>query len=397
MKITDLKIGQFATRNWYNNSKTLCVKRYSSGTYEYWENGNFSSIASDDSSIYKRNDFKLCDSNGKLIEEFTYPLYMESIANHCDKGMIVKFTELRKGYLTKEAAKGYHKISKLSDSWFRHTSKETWKQVDFNEAIGKIIPTTDDIDELISDLKSIIEDDDNRFSPSEYGAGTQLRESGYDKCRDLIDEWMEKYYITKAPDIGKEDFRYYDDLHDVIEYIKGLLSEKQHKQNVDNLFGQNPFDEYVSNTEPSPCYLGVDYASQPDIEFVPQDGIKSKIHNDALDALSYAIYQWNNKNTGATEVANNLNQTKEFTMNKELQDAILELIAVNGKPKVKKPKTAKIVCNVEGALMEFADEAALKSFMWSSRVESVIRYDLSGKVTVPFELSVEAPKTKASK
>ena len=47
--------------------------------------------------------------------------------------------------------------------------------------------------------------------------------------------------------------------------------------------------------------------------------------------------------------------------------------------------------------VRFADEAALKSFMWSSRVESVIRYDLSGKVTVPFELSVEAPKTKASK
>ena len=47
--------------------------------------------------------------------------------------------------------------------------------------------------------------------------------------------------------------------------------------------------------------------------------------------------------------------------------------------------------------MEFANEAALKAFMWSSRVESVIRYDLAGKVTVPFELSVEAPKTKASK
>ena len=80
-------------------------------------------------------------------------------------------------------------------------------------------------------------------------------------------------------------------------------------------------------------------------------------------------------------------------MNNELKDAILELIATNGKPKVKKPKTAKIVCNVEGdILMEFADEAALKSFMWTSRVESVIRYDLTGKVTVPFELSVEAPK-----
>ena len=42
--------------------------------------------------------------------------------------------------------------------------------------------------------------------------------------------------------------------------------------------------------------------------------------------------------------------------------------------------------------MEFADEAELKQFMWSSRVESVIRYDLAGKVTVPFELSVETQK-----
>ena len=88
---------------------------------------------------------------------------------------------------------------------------------------------------------------------------------------------------------------------------------------------------------------------------------------------------------------------KKTNMNKDLKEAILELIATNGQPKVKKTKTPKIVCNVDGALMEFADEAALKSFMWSSRVESVIRYDLSGKVTVPFELSVEAPKTKASK
>ena len=120
-------------------------------------------------------------------------------------------------------------------------------------------------------------------------------------------------------------------------------------------------------------------------------------YNDALDALSYANSTFTGTITGATEVVNNLNQSKEFTMTKELQEAILELIATNGKLKVKKPKTPKIVCNVEGTLMEFADEAALKAFMWSSRVESVIRYDLSGKVTVPFELSVEAPKTKASK
>ena len=521
MKITDLKIGQFATRKWHNNNKSLCVKRSSNNTFEYWKNRQFSSTVRDDSSIYKRTDLKLCDCNGTIIEEFTYPLFMEStnngivvkfnsltsgiliiqgessdqigykynswiehtntkhwkpcdfskapemdeldywdarfkaglpvcysnkeginnvllsekpsdyvkyqakgtykfyiqdeskteftypmcfecIANHCDKGMIVKFTELDKGLLVKEAKNGICKITIVSIEWTKHTDQKSWKQVDFDETIGKIIPNTDDIDELISDLKSIIEDDDNRFSPSEYGAGTQLRESGYDQCHDLIDEWLEKYHITKAPNIGKEDFRYFGDLYDVIVYFKELLSEKQHKQNVDNLFGQNPFDEYVQNTEPSPCYLGVDYASQQDIEFVPQDGAKSRLQNDALDALSYTLANSNWKleylqpTTGATEVANNLNKTKEFTMNNELKDAILELIATNGKPKVKKPKTPKIVCNVEGTLMEFADEDALKSFMWSSRVESVIRYDLAGKVTVPFELSVEATKTKAS-
>ena len=400
MKITDLEIGQFATRNWYNNIKSLCVKRYNLNKYEYWEDGQSSSVASDNSLIFNYNDFKLCDCNGKLIQEFTYPMYFECIANHCDKGMIVKFTELKKGYLTKEAAKGYHKIGKEQEIWTKHTNESVWKQVNFDETICKIIPTQDDIDELISDLKSIIEDSDNRFSPSEYGAGTQLRDSGYDQCHDLIDEWMEKYHITKAPNINVEKhFQYYDDLYDVIVYFKELLNEEKHKQNVDSLFGQNQFDEYVPNTEPSPCYLGIDYASQPDIEFVPNEKAKSRLHNDALDAFSYAQWNYMQEITGATEnvVKTNYNKTKEFTMNNELKEAILELIATNKQPKVKKPKTPKIVCNVNGDLMEFVDEAALKSFMWSSRVESVIRYDLAGKVTVPFELSVEAPKTKASK
>lgn len=499
MKITDLEIGQFATRNWYTNIKSLYVKRYNLNKYEYWEDGQFSSVASDNSLIFNYNDFKLCDCNGNIIEEFTYPLYMENItnesvadrivkfvsltegtvviqgnsvtlpgdrstywvqhtnskhwkpydfskapevedidywdarynaglpiyytnkegissiivaqkpsdyvkyqakgtykfyiqdeskteftypmyfeciANHCDKGMIVKFTELEKGYLTKEAAKGYHKIDKSLDSWSRHTNESVWKQVNFDKTICKIIPTQDDIDELISDLKSIIEDSDNRFSPSEYGAGTQLRESGYDQCHDLIDEWMEKYHIIKAPDIDKEDFRYFGDLLDIIMYIENTLQ-------------CNELDEPI---------IGVDYASQPDISFVQNEKAKSRLHNDEIDALSYANPTFRGTITGATEkVVNNLNKTKEFTMNNDLKEAILELINENKQPKVKKPKTPKIVCNVEGTLMEFADEAALKSFMWSSRVESVIRYDLSGKVTVPFELSVEAPKTKASK
>ena len=518
MKITDLEIGQFATRDWYNtnNKSSMCVKRYSQNSYEYWENGNFSSKLHEfyDDTMLQYTDFELCDCNGNIIQETVYPLYMESIGDnsvndrvvkfvsltegtviiqgnsitlpshrstswiehtstkhwkHCDfskapevedidywdarynaglqvyfsfnhennktcykafeapsvlfkdnkniklhifdetklktesdyplyfecinnplnKGMIVKFTELNKGLLVKEAKNGICKITIVSSEWTKHTNKETWKQVDFDETIGKIIPTTDDIGELISDLKSIIEDDYNSFSPSEYGAGTQPRESGYDQCSDLIYEWMDKYNIAKAPNIDDEkNFKYFDDLVDIIVYIEDAIHKKK-------------FSEPI---------IGVDYASKPDVAFVPQEGIKSRLNDDALDSLTYALHfapttLLSNDaadcasifTTGATEVVNNLNQTKEFTMNNELKDAILELIATNGKPKVKKPKTAKIVCNVEGTLMEFADEAALKSFMWSSRVESVIKYDLAGKVTVPFELSVEAPKTKASK
>lgn len=499
MKITDLKIGQFATRNWYNNKESLCVKRYNLNKYEYWEDGRFSSIAKESSSIFNYNDFKLCDCNGKLIEEFTYPLFMENIfdnsvtagrvvkfvsltegtviiqgnsitlpghrstswiehmstehwkpydfskapevedldywdarynsglpvyfsfnyennktcyrANllpsvlfkdnnniklhisdeskpeftypmysecirtHANEGMIVKFETIEIGQIVKSGKKiGATKEFDIK-SFTRHTDQQTWKQVNFDEKLNKIIPTQDDIDELISDLKSIIEDDDNRFSPSEYGAGTQLRESGYDQCHDLIDEWMDKYLITKAPDFDGENFRHFGDLLDIIIYIENTLQV-------------NETDEPI---------IGIDYASQPDISFVKNEKAKSRLHNDEIDALSYSNPTFRGTFTGATEVANNLNQSKEFTMTKELQEAILELIATNGKPKVKKPKTPKIVCNVEGTLMEFADEAALKQFMWASRVESVIRYDLAGKVTVPFELSVEAPKTKASK
>ena len=311
--------------------------------------------------------------------KITYPMYFECIRTHSNEGMIVKFETIEIGQIVKSGKKlGATKEFDIK-SFTRHTDQQTWKQVDFNKAIGKIIPTQDDIDELISDLKSIIEDNDNRFSPSEYGAGTQLRESGYDQCHDLIDEWMEKYHITKAPDIDEENFRHFGDLLDVIMYIEDTLQ----------------------GNEPDEPIIGIDYASQPDISFVQNEKAKSRLHDDALDAFSYANHVWKHlqQDTGATEnvVKTNYNKTKEFTMNNDLKEAILELIATNGQPKVKKPKTPKIVCNVNGDLMEFADEAALKSFMWSSRVESVIRYDLAGKVTVPFELSVEAPKTKASK
>lgn len=377
MKITDLKIGEFATRNWYSGTnKILYVKRFSEEKYEYWENGQFSSSIKKDSSIFNYNDFKLCDCNGKLIDEskpeFTYPMYFECIRTHSNEGMIVKFKTIEKGQIVKSGKKlGATKEFDIK-GFTMHTDQKTWKQVNFDETICKIIPTQDDIDELISDLKSIIEDDDNRFSPSEYGAGTQLKESGDDQCLDLINEWMEKYYITKAPDIGNEkDFIYFDDLFYVVEYIKVLLYKDCNRQ--DN------------------------YASKQNLAYIQIEKAKSRLHEDVHDAIQYLINGTTCTNKpGATDVVKtNLNQIKENTMTKELttelQEKIVEMIIASGM-KPKKPKTPKIVCDVNGELMQFADEAALKSFMWSSRVESVIRYDLTGKVTVPFELSIEAPK-----
>jgi hypothetical protein len=42
--------------------------------------------------------------------------------------------------------------------------------------------------------------------------------------------------------------------------------------------------------------------------------------------------------------------------------------------------------------MEFKNEEALKAFMWTSRCNEVIRYDLTGKVSVPFELTTTEVK-----
>lgn len=343
MKITDLEIGQFATRNWYNNKESLCVKRYNLNKYEYWEDGRFSSIARESSSIFNYNDFKLCDCNGKLIEEFTYPLFMENIFYHkLTAGRVVKFVSLTEGTVIIKG-NSITLPGHTSDYWIGHTDSEHWKPCDFSKA-----PEIEDLD----------------YWDARYNSGLPVYFSfNYQNNKTC-------YKANLLPSVLFKDNN----------NIKFHISDESKPK----------FSEPIT---------GVDYASQPDISFVTQEGIKSRLNDDALDAFSYAKHGWNYlpQDTGATEVVNNLNQTKESTMTKELQEAILELIATNGKPKVKKPKTPKIVCNVEGTLMEFADEAALKQFMWSSRVESVIRYDLAGKVTVPFELSVEAPKTKASK
>lgn len=344
MKITDLKIGQFATRNWYCSNKSLCVKRCSKEKYEYWEDGRFSSIAKESSSIFNYNDFELCDCNCKLIQEFTYPLFMENVFDKLTAGRVVKFVSLTEGTVIIQG-NSITLPGHRSTSWIEHMSTKHWKPYDFSKA-----PEIEDLD----------------YWDAIYNSGLPVYFSfNYENNKTCCK-------ANLLPSVLFKD-------NNNIKFHISDLSESKPK-----------FLEPIT---------GVDYASQPDISFAPQEGIKSRLNDDALDAFSYAKHGWNYlpQDTGATEVVNNLNQTKEFTMNNELQEAILELIATNGKPKVKKPKTPKIVCNVEGTLMEFADEAALKQFMWSSRVESVIRYDLAGKVTVPFELSVEAPKTKASK
>lgn len=58
----------------------------------------------------------------------------------------------------------------------------------------------------------------------------------------------------------------------------------------------------------------------------------------------------------------------------------------------KKGKTPKIVCNIDGALMAFKNEDALKTFMWSERPKLVVRYDLTGVVEVPFDLKIKTTK-----
>ena len=69
-----------------------------------------------------------------------------------------------------------------------------------------------------------------------------------------------------------------------------------------------------------------------------------------------------------------------------------EIEQLNPTGATKKGKTPKIVCSIDGELMRFKNEGALKKFMWSQRPETVIRYDLVGTVEVPFELQIKETK-----
>ena len=69
-----------------------------------------------------------------------------------------------------------------------------------------------------------------------------------------------------------------------------------------------------------------------------------------------------------------------------------DMLAISGEAKVKKEKPAKIICKVDGELIEFKNEDKLKAFMWSERPKEVIRYDISGSVSVPFDLTTTPVK-----
>ena len=64
----------------------------------------------------------------------------------------------------------------------------------------------------------------------------------------------------------------------------------------------------------------------------------------------------------------------------------------NSKPKTKKNKVKTIVCNVDGQLISFKNETELKQFMFVERVSNVIRYDLTGRVEFPIELTTSKIK-----
>lgn len=103
------------------------------------------------------------------------------------------------------------------------------------------------------------------------------------------------------------------------------------------------------------------------------------ITEDNIKAAEQSVNQFNNI------IKENKMATEKLTIEVDVKQ--LGLIG-----KTKKEKTPKIVCKIDGELMEFKNEEALKAFMWTARCNEVIRYDLVGKVSVPFELTTTQVK-----
>lgn len=73
-------------------------------------------------------------------------------------------------------------------------------------------------------------------------------------------------------------------------------------------------------------------------------------------------------------------------------DMLRELLG--SKVKVKKEKLAKLVCKIDGELIEFKNEKALKKFIWKERPETIIIYKLEGEAVVPFDLVISKDEDK---
>ena len=108
-------------------------------------------------------------------------------------------------------------------------------------------------------------------------------------------------------------------------------------------------------------------------------GTSKHLTEDIMKAAEQSVNQFNNI------IKENKMATEKITIEVDVKQ--LGLIG-----KTKKEKTPKIVCKIDGELMEFKNEEALKAFMWTSRCNEVIRYDLAGKVSVPFELTTTEVK-----
>lgn len=78
-------------------------------------------------------------------------------------------------------------------------------------------------------------------------------------------------------------------------------------------------------------------------------------------------------------------------MDKTILEQLADELQIK-QPKVKKAKTPRIVCNIDGELKSFKDEDKLKQFMFKERVDTVIRYDLVGQVIFPIQLETKPIK-----
>ncbi len=115
-------------------------------------------------------------------------------------------------------------------------------------------------------------------------------------------------------------------------------------------------------------------------------------HDDKFDNLKFITDNLSSIKENSSYNNNTKINTKDKDMNTENITVTISKKDLEGAVKVKKEKTPTIVCKVDGELMEFKNEKALKKLMWKDRPENVIRYDLVGEVVVPFEL--ETTKVK---